>query len=110
MSRAGRHPLPARLHRARRRRRGGAEPLNLVVEIKGLRDDKDRAKADTMRNVGPAVNNARRFGRWAFLEIPAAPYDAEKQYPRRSDRHAPHIVIPRLGRGIQPGWPGRAGP
>jgi type III restriction enzyme len=57
--------------------RGPADPLKLIVEIKGLRDDLDRAKADTMDKVWvPAVNNARRFGRWAFLEVKDVPYEA----------------------------------
>ena len=56
---------------------GHAEPLNLVIEVKGQRDEKDTAKAETMRNVwAPAVNNAGRFGRWAFLEVNDVPYDA----------------------------------
>jgi type III restriction enzyme len=56
---------------------GGAEPLNLVIEVKGERDGQDAAKAETMRNFWtPAVNNAVRFGRWGFLELKGAPYDA----------------------------------
>ena len=56
---------------------GGPEPLNLVIEVKGQRDEKDKAKAETMRNLWvPAVNNAKRFGRWGFLELKDAPYDA----------------------------------
>ncbi len=56
---------------------GGTEPLNLVIEVKGQRDEKDAAKADTMRNIWvPAINNARRFGRWDFLELNDIPYDA----------------------------------
>ena len=56
---------------------GHAEPLNLVIEVKGQRDEKDAAKSETMRNVwSPAVNNAGRFGRWAFLELNDVPYDA----------------------------------
>jgi type III restriction enzyme len=56
---------------------GGAEPLNLVIEVKGQRDEKDAAKADTMRTLWvPAVNNAKTFGRWAFLELNDVPYDA----------------------------------
>jgi type III restriction enzyme len=56
---------------------GGPEPLNLVIEVKGQRDEKDAAKAETMRNLWvPAVNNAKRFGRWGFLELKDAPYDA----------------------------------
>ncbi len=54
------------------------EPLNLVVEVKGQRDAKDAAKADTMRKVWiPAVNNAGHYGRWAFLELTDIPYDIE---------------------------------
>lgn len=56
---------------------GGKEPLNLVIEVKGQRDEKDAAKAETMRNVWvPAINNAGRFGRWGFLELNDIPYDA----------------------------------
>lgn len=44
--------------------------LNLVVEIKGLRDAKAEDKADTMRRLWvPAMNNYRKYGRWAFVEI-----------------------------------------
>jgi type III restriction enzyme len=56
----------------------GAEPLNLVVEVKGQRDAKDAAKADTMSKVWvPAVNNARQYGRWDYLELTDIPYDIE---------------------------------
>jgi type III restriction enzyme len=56
----------------------GAELVNLVVEVKGQRDAKDAAKADTMKKVWiPAVNNAGRHGRWAFLELTDIPYDIE---------------------------------
>ncbi len=56
---------------------GGEAPLNLVIEVKGQRDEKDAAKADTARRLWvPAVNNARVYGRWAFLELKDEPYDA----------------------------------
>ena len=56
----------------------GAEPLNLVVEVKGQRDARDAAKADTMKKVWmPAVNNAGRYGRWDYLELTDIPYDIE---------------------------------
>jgi type III restriction enzyme len=49
--------------------RGRDDLLNLVVELKGFRDDQDAAKADTMRTRWlPGVNVARRFGRWTFIE------------------------------------------
>lgn len=58
---------------------GDAEPLNLVVEIKGARDDSDAAKADTMRKAWvPAVKASGVFGRWEFMEFTDAPYDVDK--------------------------------
>jgi type III restriction enzyme len=61
-----------------RLRGNGIEPISLVVEVKGHRDAKDAAKADTMKKVWiPAVNNAGRYGRWAFEEFPDIPYDIE---------------------------------
>jgi type III restriction enzyme len=58
---------------------GGAEdPLNLIVEIKGLKDNKDSAKADFATALWvPAVNRAGKYGRWAFVEIGQDIYEAE---------------------------------
>jgi type III restriction enzyme len=45
--------------------------------VKGQRDEQDAAKAETMRNIWvPAVNNAKCFGRWGYLELNDIPYDA----------------------------------
>ena len=50
--------------------RGGAEPLNLVLEVKGIRDESDRAKAQTTRELWvPGVNALGGFGRWGFAEF-----------------------------------------
>lgn len=50
--------------------RGADDLLNLIVEIKGLRDNQDSAKADAATALWvPAVNKAGRYGRWAFVEI-----------------------------------------
>jgi type III restriction enzyme len=58
---------------------GEGESLNLVVEIKGARDDSDAAKADTMRKAWvPAINASGQFGRWDFMEFTDAPYDVDK--------------------------------
>ncbi len=55
----------------------GIGQLNLIIEVKGQRDEKDAAKVETARNVWvPAINNAGRFGRWGFLELNDIPYDA----------------------------------
>ncbi len=49
---------------------GAAEPLNLVVEIKGFRKIDAQLKAETMRKFWvPGVNNLGSHGRWAFAEF-----------------------------------------
>ncbi len=49
---------------------GDGAPVHVVVEIKGLRDEQDRSKADTMRSRWiPGVNNLGTWGRWEFLEL-----------------------------------------
>ena len=46
------------------------EPVHVVVEVKGLRDEQDQSKADTMRSRWiPGVNNLGTWGRWEFLEL-----------------------------------------
>jgi type III restriction enzyme len=54
---------------------GPADPLHLVLEVKGERDDKDDAKHGTMHALWvPAVNAAGRYGRWDFLRLDS-PYE-----------------------------------
>ncbi len=49
---------------------GGDEPLNLIVEIKGVRREDAREKKATMVTYWvPGVNNRGDFGRWAFAEF-----------------------------------------
>ncbi|WP_315780322.1 MULTISPECIES: BPTD_3080 family restriction endonuclease [unclassified Bradyrhizobium] len=49
---------------------GAEEPLNLVLEVKGVRDESDKAKAQTARDLwAPGVNALGGFGRWAFAEF-----------------------------------------
>ncbi len=49
---------------------GGEEPLNLVLEVKGLRGEADKAKAQTTRDLWvPGVNALGGFGRWGFAEF-----------------------------------------
>lgn len=50
--------------------RGPANPLNVVVEIKGFRGIDAQNKREAMDTHWiPAINNHGAFGRWAFLEI-----------------------------------------
>jgi type III restriction enzyme len=56
--------------------RGTLDPLNLILEVTGARDEKKATKVSTAQDLWvPAVNNHGGFGRWAFLEI-ADPWDA----------------------------------
>ena len=57
---------------------GGADLLNLIVEVKGERDALDALKVEAMQTHWlPAVRNDGRFGRWDFVEV-RDPYAAEK--------------------------------
>ena len=50
--------------------RGPADPLHLVVEIKGYRGEDAKDKKDTMDTYWiPGVNNLGGYGRWAFTEL-----------------------------------------
>nr|WP_277347045.1 DEAD/DEAH box helicase family protein [Sphingomonas sp. G-3-2-10] len=58
----------------------GAEPLHLVLEMKGKRDESDKAKAQTARELWvPGVNALGGYGRWAFAEF-TDPYTTEDEF------------------------------
>lgn len=49
---------------------GEPEPLNLLVEIKGVANEVASAENDTMTSLRlPGVDNHGRFGRWHFVAI-----------------------------------------
>ncbi len=49
---------------------GQADPLNLIVEIKGYRGEDAKEKKATMDTYWvPGVNHLGTYGRWAFLEL-----------------------------------------
>jgi type III restriction enzyme len=49
---------------------GDADLLHLIVEIKGYRREDAKEKKATMENYWvPAINHARKYGRWAFAEF-----------------------------------------
>lgn len=59
---------------------GEAEPLHLVLEMKGQRDESDKAKAQTARDMWvPGVNALGGYGRWAFAEF-TDPYTTEDEF------------------------------
>lgn len=50
--------------------RGGEDPLNLIVEIKGYRREDAKEKKSTMDSYWvPGVNHLQTHGRWAFVEF-----------------------------------------
>lgn len=49
---------------------GGEEPLNVVLEVKGVRDESDKAKAQTARDLWvPGINALGGYGRWGYAEF-----------------------------------------
>jgi len=63
-------PLPARLIVLVDDGHGEADPLHLVVEIKGYRREDAKEKKAAMETYWvPGVNNDGRSGRWAFAEF-----------------------------------------
>ena len=59
---------------------GHADPLNLIIEVKGYRRGDAQLKAETMNALWvPGVNNLGRFGRWAFAEFHHV-YEIEKNF------------------------------
>jgi len=56
---------------------GTQDPLNLILEVTGARDEKKATKVSTAQDLWvEAVNNHGGFGRWAFLEI-SDPWNAQ---------------------------------
>ena len=72
---------------------GGADLLNLVVEIKGYRGENAKDKKATMETRWiPGVNHDGRYGRWAFAELGEV-YQIESDFKAKvSDRVAELIA------------------
>jgi len=67
---------------------GQAEPLNLIVEVKGYRGENAKEKANTMRAYWvPGVNNLKKFGRWEFAEFTAV-YEMDAGFKSLVDQFA----------------------
>ncbi|MBI2212841.1 MAG: DEAD/DEAH box helicase family protein [Acidobacteria bacterium] len=63
--------------------RGPDDPLQLVVEIKGLRDESDKQKKLAMETQWiPGVNNLGTFGRWSFAEFTDV-YDMQLDFKQK---------------------------
>lgn len=71
---------------------GKGDLLNLVVEIKGYRNQQAQAKADTMKRLWiPAVNNHGGWGRWAFDEI----LDPQRFHPQLTGKYELPEIAPK---------------
>lgn len=65
---------------------GQAEPLNLIVEVKGYRGENAKEKANTMRAYWvPGVNNLQKFGRWDFAEFTSV-YEMDAAFKQLIDQ------------------------
>jgi type III restriction enzyme len=63
------------------------DPLNLVVEVKGYRDEAAVEKANTMKAFWiPGVNNLKKFGRWAFVEFHGDVFEGKASLQESVDR------------------------
>lgn len=66
---------------------GREDLLHLVVEIKGFRNEDAKDKKLAMDTYWiPGVNNAARFGRWAFAEFTSM-YAIESDFIREVEGH-----------------------
>ncbi len=65
---------------------GDDDPLHVIVEIKGYREEDARDKKATMDTYWvPGVNNLRAYGRWAFAEFTDV-FEIEKGFHDLVDR------------------------
>ena len=71
---------------------GAADPLHLIVEIKGYRREDAKEKRATMETYWvPGVNFLKSFGRWAFLELTDA-YAIESDFGARVAAELDRVV------------------
>lgn len=66
--------------------RGADDPLFLVVEVKGYRNENVKVKSETMRQKWiRGVNNLGSYGRWDFIEFGDV-YEMQKEFEALIDR------------------------
>lgn len=72
----------------------GADARFVIVEIKGQRDEADKAKCETAQTFWiPAVNNAGTFGKWSFVEL-KNPYTFEKEFIENMQQVVEAQILP----------------
>lgn len=76
---------------------GSADPLQLIVEIKGFRGPDAQAKKDTLESLWvPAMNNDGRFGRWGPAVEITEPFDMDKAFTVILAAFESAAAVPRL--------------
>ncbi|MGM4892059.1 BPTD_3080 family restriction endonuclease [Tardiphaga sp. 839_C3_N1_4] len=72
--------------------RGPADPLHLIVEIKGYRGEDAKEKKSTMETYWvPGVNHLGSFGRWAFAEFTDV-YEIESDFEAKIKREFDKMI------------------
>lgn len=72
--------------------KGRADPLRLVVEIKGYRREDAKVKKSTMATYWvPGVNNLGRYGRWAFAEFGDV-YGMEEDFKKKLEEEFDRMI------------------
>ncbi len=62
------------------------DPLNLVIEVKGYRNEASVEKSNTMKAFWvPGVNNLKKFGRWAFIEFQGDVFESKASLKKSLD-------------------------
>ena len=80
---------------------GPEDPLKLIIEVKGYRGEDAKIKKETMEVYWiPGVNNAGRFGRWAFAEF-CDVYEMQVDFAKRVEAEFSKLLS-----GIAPVSPG----
>ncbi len=71
---------------------GPDDPLHLVIEIKGYRDEDAKDKANTLRAYWvPGVNRLESFGRWAFVEFTEV-FQIEADFAKAVETHIASVL------------------
>ena len=74
--------------------RGPADPLNLIVEIKGLRREADKDKRATVETRWlPAINHLSTFGRSAFAELTDV-FEMNSDFTREMHQRFHQMLLP----------------
>ena len=91
--------------------RGAADPLHLVVEVKGRRGEDEKDKRTALETYWlPGVNALGGFGRWAFAEF-RDPYAMEEEFAAAVEAAFADMLAPFLtgAAGAARSAPGRGG-